>query len=273
MTVEENWRQRGSSFGEGVDAYESTRPGYPVESVRTTLGEKPLDVLDLGAGTGLLTRVLTGCGHRVTAVEPDDSMRERIALTAPAADVRAGSAEAVPLPDASVDAVVVSHAYHWFDPAPAHAEMARVLRPGGLLACVWNLRDEEVPWSARLSEILADEDRGTDPGTPAAIMLHGALRALRTNDTRWLTGWLRDPGFGPEFGAVTRAFFPHSETKTVDSLVALIKSRSYYLTSSAGRQRELEEKIRELAATHPDLRGRAEFPLAYVTVVFAAARR
>lgn len=273
MAVEEAWRQRGNSFGTGVDEYSRTRPGYPAESVRWILGEKPLDVLDLGAGTGLLTRVLTEGGHRVTAVEPDDAMRERIGVTAPGARARAGSAEAIPLPDASVDAVLVSHAYHWFEPAPAHAEMARVLRPGGVLACLWNLRDEEVPWSARLSEILADEDRGADPAAPAAIMLHGALKALRANDTQWLTGWLRDPTFGPGFGRTERAFFPHSETKTVHSLIALIKSRSYYLTAPPERQRELEQQIRDLAATHPDLRGRQEFELAYVTVVFKTIRR
>ncbi|MFJ4705112.1 class I SAM-dependent methyltransferase [Streptomyces anulatus] len=266
------WQQRGSSFGDGVDAYETTRPGYPVESVRWILGTEARDVLDLGAGTGLLTRVLAAEGHRTRAVEPDAAMRARITATAPGAVALAGSAEKIPLPDACLDAVLVSHAYHWFDPAPAHAEIARVLRPGGVLATLWNLRDEEVPWSAALSGILADEDTGTDPRTPAAIMLHGALRALRTQDAEWLTGWLRDPAFGPEFGAVEQGFFPHSETKTIDSLVTLIKSRSYYLTSSPERRREIEERIRELATVHPELKSGNTFELPYVTVVFTTVR-
>ncbi|MFD5643637.1 class I SAM-dependent methyltransferase, partial [Streptomyces anulatus] len=259
MTDEEStagttaWQQRGSSFGDGVDAYETTRPGYPVESVRWILGAEPKDVLDLGAGTGLLTRVLAAEGHRTRAVEPDAAMRARITATAPGAEALAGSAEDIPLPDACLDAVLVSHAYHWFDPAPAHAEIARVLRPGGVLATLWNLRDEEVPWSAALSGILADEDTGTDPRTPAAIMLHGALKALRAQDSAWLTGWLRDPSFGPEFGAVEQGFFPHSEAKTIDSLVTLIKSRSYYLTYTTDRRRELDDRIRELAPLHPEL--------------------
>lgn len=273
MSVEEAWQRRANSFGQGVEEYDRTRPGYPVASVRWILGEGSQDVLDLGAGTGLLTRVLREAGHRVFAVEPDAAMRKRIRVTAPGAEALTGDAESIPLPDASVDAVLASHAYHWFEPESAHAEMARVLRPGGVLACLWNLRDEEVPWSARLSVILADEDRGTDRNTAAAIMLHGALRALRTNDDRWLTGWLRDPDFGTEFGEIERGFFPHSVTKTMESLVALVKSRSYYLTSTSARQQELVDQVRELVATHPDLIGRREFELPYVTVVFKAARR
>ncbi|MCT2593753.1 methyltransferase domain-containing protein [Streptomyces sp. N2-109] len=270
MTMEENWRKRGSSFGQGVQQYERTRPGYPPESFRWVAGEEPRTVLDLGAGTGILTRALLADGHRVIAVEPDEEMREALSASAPSATAVAGSAENIPLEDASVDTVVVSHAYHWFDPGPAHAEIARVLRAGGVLAALWNLRDEEVPWSAELSRILADEDTGTDPETPAAIMLHGTLAALRANDPERLSGWLRNPTFGPRFGPIERGFYEHADRKTVESLIELISSRSYYLNCSPQRQKELREKIRQLALTHPDLAGREEFDLPYVTVVFKA---
>lgn len=98
------------------------------------------------------------------------------------------------------------------------------------------------------------------------------MKALRTQDAEWLTGWLRDPAFGPEFGAVEQGFFPHSEAKTIDSLVTLIKSRSYYLTSSPDRRREIEERIRELATVHPELKSGNTFELPYVTVVFTTVR-
>ncbi|MFE3020482.1 class I SAM-dependent methyltransferase [Streptomyces sp. NPDC059256] len=270
MTDTDNWHKRGSSFGRGAEQYDRTRPHYPVSSFRWVLGEKPQTVLDLGAGTGILTRALLADGHQVTAVEPDDEMRKVISDSAPSATVLGGSAEAIPLADDSVDAVLVSHAYHWFDPDSAHAEMARVLRPGGTLAALWNLRDEEVPWSAELSRILADEDTGTDPETSAAILLHGTLAALRANDPARLSGWLMDPSFGPEFSPIERGYFEHASPQTVDTLIGLITSRSYYLNASAERQEELTQQIRQLAATHPDLAGQQEFDLPYVTVVFKA---
>jgi SAM-dependent methyltransferase len=270
--AEHNWQERGQSFGNGAETYDRTRPDYRPETVEWILGDKPRTVVELGAGTGILTRRLLSLGHRVSAVEPDDAMRERITATAPAAEVLAGGAESIAVPDGSADAVLVGHAYHWFDPEPAHAEMARVLRPGGTLATLWNLRDEEVPWSAELSRILGDEDTGTDRETAAAIMLHGALGALRDPEKRGLSGWLKNPSFGPRFGDIEIAFFPNSQTLTVETLVALVKSRSYYLTSSPERQIELEKQVRDLAATHPDLAGRDEFELPYITVVFKATR-
>lgn len=272
---EENWEKRGSSFGLAAEVYDRTRPDYPEEAVRWILGETPCSVIDLGAGTGILTRKLVAAGHHATAVEPDEAMRERLADTTPGATVLAGGAESIPVPDASVDAVVASHAYHWFEPEPAHAEIARVLRPGGVFAAVWNLRDEEVPWSADLSAILGDEDSDVDRDTAAAVMLHGALAALRGNDDARLSEWrwLRNPSFGDAFGEIERRFFPNSTKHTVDTLVGLVKSRSYYLTAGPARQRELENQIRHLAETHPDLAGREVFELPYVTVVFRSIRR
>lgn len=272
MAEEQDWQERGQSFGANADIYDRTRPDYRPETVRWILGDEPRTVVELGAGTGILTRRLLSCGHRVTAVEPDDAMRERITATAAGATVLAGSAEALPVPDASADALLVGHAYHWFEPEAAHAEMARVLKAGGTLATLWNLRDEEVPWSAELSRILGDEDSGTDPETAAAIMLHGALAALRSPDGAGLSGWLKNPSFGPSFGPVEVSFFDNFTTLTVETLVDLVKSRSYYLTAGPERRVELEKQVRDLAATHPDLAGRDSFDLPYITVVFRTTR-
>lgn len=272
--TEQTWDARGQSFGRGVDVYEQTRPGYTTETVRWILGDRnePLSVLDLGAGTGQLTRLLVACGHTTTAVDPDAEMLARLVATTPGVSTLLGRAEQIPVPDASQDAILISHAYHWFDPEPAHREFARVIRPGGVLAALWNLRDETVPWSAQLSEILRDEDSGTDRHTAPAIMCHGALAALRSPDGAGLSGWLANPSFGSSFGPITKGFFPNRTRHTRQTLVDLVKSRSYYLTATPRRQAELEQQVRHLLTTHPDLVGRDEFDLHYVTVVFRVER-
>ncbi len=268
----QSWGARGDSFGRGTEAYEQSRPGYTVDTVRWILGDRPIAVLDLGAGTGQLTRQLITCGHATTAVEPDPAMLARLVVTTPQATALNGCAEDIPVPDASQDALLISHAYHWFDPESAHHEFARVIRPGGVLAALWNLRDEEIPWSAELSAILRDEDTGADPTTSAAIMRHGTLAALRSADGASLSGWLANPSFGSAFGPITQRFFPNSTRHTAQTLVDLVKSRSYYLTSTPERQAELESRVRTLATSHPDLAGHQEFDLHYVTVVFRAER-
>lgn len=268
----QSWDKRGNSFGNAAETYDRTRPGYRKDALEWILGADPRSVLDLGAGTGLLSRALAEFGHQVTAVEPDDGMRERLAETTPEVKVLPGRAESIPLPAESMDAVLVGHAYHWFTPEQAHEEAARVLRPGGVFATLWNLRDEGVPWSAELTTILRDEDTGTDRDTAAAIMLHGALAALQSEDGAGLSGWLKNPSFGDKFGPIEQNFFRNSSTHTVETLIELVRSRSYYLTAGAERQAELESQIRRLATEHPDLAGRKEFELQYVTVVFRAIR-
>ena len=123
--------ERAASFGGVADAYERARPGYPDDAVRWLAGEEPCDVVDLGAGTGKLTRSLVALGHRVTAVEPLEEMLEQLRHAVPAATALRGSAEAIPLPDGSADVVTCAQAFHWFDHEVALPEMARVLRPGG----------------------------------------------------------------------------------------------------------------------------------------------
>jgi SAM-dependent methyltransferase len=148
------------SFERAATAYESARPSYPDE----LLDELPLGagstVLDLGAGTGKLTRVLTRRYAHVVAVEPLDGMREILESVVPRAASHKGSAESIPLPDASVDAVFAAQAFHWFANDEAIAEIARVLRPGGIFAVVWNEGVEPSPlpnaYRERLQELFAD---------------------------------------------------------------------------------------------------------------------
>ena len=124
--------RRARSFGAVADLYDAVRPSYPPEAARWLLGERPCRVADLGAGTGIFTRVLVGLGHDVVAVEPDDQMRRKLGERAPGIQALAGSAESIPLADASLDGVTAAQAHHWFDEPAAFAEIARVLRPGGV---------------------------------------------------------------------------------------------------------------------------------------------
>src|SRR5438876_726690 len=134
-------RSLATSFGAVADAYERARPEYPAGAVLWLVGDTPVDVVDLGAGTGKLTRGLVALGHRVTAVEPLPEMLAQLRAAVPDATPLSGGAEAIPLADASADVVVCAQAFHWFDQPVALREIARVLRPGGSIALAWNVRD------------------------------------------------------------------------------------------------------------------------------------
>ena len=241
-------REDGLSFGAAAAHYDAVRPSYPPAAVDwplAPLGPGRARVADIGAGTGIMTRLLHAAGHEVIAVEPDPLMRARLTETTPEVTALAGSAEAMPFDAASIDAAVAAQAYHWFDHDRAHAELARVIRPGGVFAAIWNERDESVAWVRELSRIVARR-----PGDESVI-----------------------DSYGPAFGPVERAAFRHSTRHTPQSLVRLMQSRSYYLRASPARQRRLEQEILDLARTHPDLAGRPEFELPYETLVFRAVRR
>ncbi|MGH8791231.1 MAG: class I SAM-dependent methyltransferase [Stackebrandtia sp.] len=212
------------------------------------LGESPLDVADVGAGTGLLTRALIAAGHRVVAVEPDRQMLDTLAAsTSGVLDCRQGPAENLPLPDGSFDAVAVGQAYHWFDPRRALPEIARVLRPGGALIPIWNIRDEGVDWVRQLTRIIGASD--------AEITATMATR----------------PGsFAPRFADPRLRIFRHEKPMIVDDLLRLVKSRSYYITADETRKRRLLDGVRELAATHPALKGRDVFAMPYKVYVYRA---
>jgi len=141
-----------------ASSYERGRPSYPPAAL-AWLAEKlglrtGVVVLDLGAGTGKFTRLLANTGADVIAVEPQDAMRAELARSLPGVPVKAGTAEAIPLPDHSVDAVCAATAFHWFDHSRAMHEIARVVRLGGKLGLVWMERDETVPWVRRMTEII-----------------------------------------------------------------------------------------------------------------------
>ena len=203
-----------SSFGAVATSYAEHRPDYARAAVTWALETAPgRRVLDLGAGTGKLTATLASLRADVIAVEPDLAMLSELRRADPAVEAVRGSAESIPLPDGSVDAVVAGNAMHWFDMAVAGPEIARVLAPGGVLAGLWNVFDDRVGWIAGLERVSG----------PAAI---GARDTLR--DWRSQTAGLRRPGDGSItwFGEPGVAEFPHGQQRTADSLVATLATKA-----------------------------------------------
>ena len=233
------------SFDDAAAVYARARPGYPDEALDWLLPAHARDALDLGAGTGKLTARLVARGLNVTAVEPSDRMRAELeALLAGRVTALAGTAEWIPLPDASQDVVLVAQAWHWVQPARAIPEVARVLRPGGRLGLLWNCRDETVPWVAELGRILARPGESTDTAGAAA----------------------RSASLGPPFGPVERFETGRwTQTLTPEGLVELAASRSYVITLEPDRREALLDRVRELLARHPELSDRREIELPYVT--------
>jgi SAM-dependent methyltransferase len=142
------------SFGNVAEHYDRARPTYPADAVAWAVGPDARKVLDLGAGTGKLTRVALNLGLDVVAVEPDPGMRAQLDAATNGLTALAGSAEEIPLADGCVDAVIVGQAYHWFTPEKALPEIARVLKPGGWFAPIWNMRSLDQEWTRRLDEIM-----------------------------------------------------------------------------------------------------------------------
>jgi SAM-dependent methyltransferase len=222
-------RAAATGFARSVEAYERGRPEYPPEAIAHLQRELDLragrTVIDLAAGSGKLTRQLAALGCEVIAVEPVDEMRAAIGEGIRAL---AGTAEAIPLPDASADAVTVAQAFHWFDGPKALAEIARVLRPGGTLALVWNRRPAETSeLHAAISEILAPY-RGDAPAHAT-----GAWREAFASGG--LTEW-------------THAF---TQRLDADRLADRVGSTSFVAALDDDERERLLVRVRALAADGP----------------------
>ncbi len=228
----------GLRFGEVARDYERGRPEYPVAAVEELLRSSPRVVVDVGAGTGKLTRALVGRVETVIAVEPDDAMRAVLTDLLPSVTALAGAGESMPLADASVDVVVAGQAWHWVDPERGLAEVARVLRPGGELGLVWNDRDESDPWAAALGALLVEF--GTAP------------------DATYV------PEIRPPFGPFVATELSWTNTVTVEVATAMVTSRSYVIALEPERRAELVARVQDLAQARLDP-ATGLVPVPYVT--------
>jgi SAM-dependent methyltransferase len=231
---------QANSFGAAASTYERARPTYPDEAVDWLLPDGRPKVVDLGAGTGKLTRLIAARGIEVTAVEPSAGMLERLRHALPGVAALQGSAEHLPIVDNSVDAVLVGQAWHWVDVPRACAEVARVLKPGGRLGLVWNHRDDRVNWVRELTEITSQgvDHNDMDPSNPP---------------------------FGAEFGQIEYFVTEWRAPMTPAALQELIASRSYFIVASEHERAEMTAAIEDLLNTHPQLVGRDRFELPYLT--------
>lgn len=235
-----------TSFGQAADSYDRARPTYPSEAVELLLTEHTRQVVDVGAGTGKLTGSLTGAGREVIAVDPDEAMLARLRDRVPGVRTLVGTAEAIPLPDTSADLVTFGQAWHWVDVPAASAEVGRVLRPGGVLGLLWNIRDTSVPWVAELGEVMGASNAERLIGGDDGVQLAGPFGPLEEQ----VVGW--------------------STVLDAESLVTLAASRSYVITAEPADRDRILAGVRDLAGQAAGADGMITLP--YRTHLFRAVR-
>lgn len=246
--------QRG--YTQAPDSYQRGRPEYPQALagwLGATLGlREGARVVDVGAGTGKFTQLLARTGATVTAVEPVEAMRQKLSAGQPGVRALAGTAEALPLADGEADVLVCAQAFHWFANAQALREMHRVLRPGGRLGMVWNVRDESCDWVAAITEIITPYE-GDAP--------------------RYYTGqWKRPFEAQALFAPLQLTEFPHGHSGAFEQVVIDRIASVSFIAALPPAERELvEAKLRALPQRFAVLREPViTFP--YVTQAWHAER-
>ncbi len=226
-----NIRPEVLAFGPKANDYEKGRPDYPPRAIGWLIEALGIGssstVIDLAAGTGKLTRLLLPTGARVIAIEPVAGMRDVLSSVVPGAEVLEGTAEQMPLPDASADAVTVAQAFHWFRPEEAQAEIHRVLKPGGRLGLIWNRRDLDQPVQAELARVM-ESHRGSTPSHD-----NGA----------WTAAFRETRLFGP----LAQEDFPMEQVVDRGQLVARVLSVSFMAALPTDQQAAVADEVAEIA--------------------------
>jgi SAM-dependent methyltransferase len=236
---------RARSFESVAAEYERHRPGYPEEALRWATEQLGLDpgahVLDIGAGTGKLTRRLVSLGYDVVAVEPGAPMLDELRAAVPEAEAREASAESIPVRDETVDAAFAGQAYHWFDRERALPELQRVIKPGGGLVLLWNWWNERDPLQRELGELIG----------------YAGHEPYRNEEL---------PG-EPWFREVGRTVVETLEESSPDALVGYLSTASAFLTAEPDEREESLRAVHELASRYGE-----RFPLPRLTYAFAFER-
>jgi SAM-dependent methyltransferase len=240
-----------AGFGAAADLYERARPSYPeaaVDWLARRVGLVPgATVVDVGAGTGKLTRLLLATGARVIAVEPLPEMRAKLIVTAPGAEAVDGTAESLPFEDGAADAITAAQAFHWFDHDRALPELHRALRPGGALALIWNTRDLGDPLQNAVEEILAPFRQ----------------EVIAQNER----GWRSPLDASPLFGPIEERRFPYAQRLTADGLCERVASISFVAAMPDDEREALLDRVRDLVGDRP-----APFEFPYVTEIYVVER-
>ncbi|RNM14672.1 class I SAM-dependent methyltransferase [Nocardioides pocheonensis] len=243
--MSDEMREHALSFATVAEAYDRARPSYPPEAAEWLVGTSRSTVVELGAGTGKLTELLVAAGHDVIATDPLPQMLAHLRARVPRARAAVATAEHIPVASQSVDVVVCAQSFHWFDHATALPEIARVLRPGGVLALVWNARDEGIPWVRKLGAIIGSAENATDLSWPAAQSEH--------------------------FGPVAHQEFRFWQSLRRPELFDLVRSRSYVALLE---EQEREELLARVGALYDDYgRGPDGMQLPYLTRCYRAEVR
>lgn len=242
-------------FALRAEEYERARPLYPqglVDTMLQTLGltgdRGLLRVLELAAGTGKFTRSLVSAGLETVATEPLPQMFSELRANLPEVPVVASTAESIPFGSDTFDVVVAAQAFHWFDPKVAHAECARVLRPGGGLALIWNVRDDSYPWIADLKELI---DKWDDQ--------------IPRHEHR---AWDEDAAAHHGFASLGRIDVVNLQPMDLGRLVERVVSTSFIATLDEETRKQVIEQVESLVNTHPDLAGKQSFMFPYRTELF-----
>jgi SAM-dependent methyltransferase len=243
---------RGLSFGSVAADYDRYRPAPPPQALDWLIPPDATAVLDLAAGTGAVTRLLIGRAARVVAVEPDDRMRSVLAARCPEAEVLEGRGEDIPLPDASVDAVVIASAWHWLDPERAVPEIARVLRPGGTLGVIWVSRDSRVDWVAEFNGMMREAreaDRAPDRPAPGKTAADGSAADGPRRERRRRREVTFPPG--SPMSPVEERVVEYSLPMTKDDLFGLLGTYSGVITLDPARRADFSQRARDFLDRQP----------------------
>jgi SAM-dependent methyltransferase len=228
---------RAGSFGGVASHYERFRPGPSATAVAWILPTRVERAVDVGAGTGALTRQLIDRADEVVAVEPDARMRAVLREQVPDAIAVEGRGESIPLPDASTDAVLASSSWHWVDPVEGVAEAGRVLRPGGVLGAIWSGPDPEGPFMSQARDLLGQRsETTTDAGTLGGLIFDESLRPEFV---------LRVPP-GMPFGEPEHAVFTWDVALDADDLIGLLETLSWVITMEPDRRTRVIATARDL---------------------------
>lgn len=243
-------------FSTQAATYVQGRPDYPRQLIGwlgEALGVEPQStVIDLGAGTGKFTRLLSTLTPALIAVEPIAAMAAQLTRSLPDVRLVEGTAESIPLGDATADAVVCAQAFHWFATQAALAQIHRVLKPGGRLGLVWNVRDESVDWVAAITAIITPYEGDTP---------------------RFHTGRWREAFTGKYFSAPELTCFPYQHVGSPQEVIMdRFLSVSFIAALPDAEKAKVRAQLQALIDTHPALQGRDSVAFPYQTQAYVCHR-